>query len=92
MGADAFEDVAQVGERIDVESFARGDEAGQDRRRPSAVVASKKQPVLAPDHDPTQAVLGAIVVDFQVAVFTVTDQRFPIRQRVGDGLPFRTLR
>jgi len=35
MGADAFEDVAQIGERIDAESFARGDEAGQDRRCPS---------------------------------------------------------
>jgi len=39
MGADAFEDVAQIGERIDAESFARGDEAGQDRRCPSTVVA-----------------------------------------------------
>jgi hypothetical protein len=32
MGAAAFEDVAQVGEQIDAESFARGDDASQDRR------------------------------------------------------------
>lgn len=42
MGADPLEDVAQVGERIDIEPLARGDEAGQDSRSPSAVVASKK--------------------------------------------------
>lgn len=86
MGADAFEDVAQVSERIDVESFTRGDEAGQDRCRPSTVVASKKHPVLASDRDSTQAALGTVVVNLQVAVFAVTDQRFPVRQRVGDGL------
>ena len=45
MGADAFEDVTQVGERNDGESFARGDEAGQHRRRPPAVVAPIEHPV-----------------------------------------------
>jgi len=92
MGADAFEDVAQVGERIDVEPLARGDEAGQHCRRPSAVVATKEEPVLPSHRDPTQAALGAVVVDLQIAVFAVADQGFPVRQRVGDGLPFRTLR
>lgn len=42
MAADAFEDVAQIGKRIDAEPLACGDEAGQHRRRPSAVIASKK--------------------------------------------------
>jgi hypothetical protein len=39
MCTDALENVARIKEGIAVESFARGDEAGQDRRRPSAVVA-----------------------------------------------------
>ena len=31
MGADALEDVAEVGERGDLQSLAGGDEAGEDR-------------------------------------------------------------
>src|SRR5882724_900625 len=45
MGASAFKDVSQVGERVDAESVACGDEAGQDRRRPPAVVAPMEHPV-----------------------------------------------
>src|SRR2546426_9721958 len=72
MGADAFEDVAQVGKRIDAESFARGDEAGQDRRRPPAVVAPIEHPVFATNRDSTQAAFGTVVVDLQVAVLAVS--------------------
>ena len=54
MSADALEYVAQVGERVDAESLAGGDEASQRSRCPPAVVASEKEPVLASDRDPTQ--------------------------------------
>ncbi len=47
MCTDAPENVAQIKEVIDVESFTRGDEAGQDRRRPSAVVAPIEHLVFA---------------------------------------------
>jgi hypothetical protein len=59
MSAEALENVAQIGKRIDVELLAGGDEAGQHGRRPPAVVASEEEPVLASDRDPTQAALGA---------------------------------
>ena len=47
MCTDALENVARIKEGIDVESFARGDEAGQDRRRPAAVVAPMEHLVVA---------------------------------------------
>jgi len=92
MGADAFENVAQVGEWIDAESFARGDEASQHRRRQPAVVAPIEHPVSPTYRDSTQTSLGTVVVDRQVAVFAVAPQRFPVQQRVSDGLPLRALR
>ena len=92
MSAEALEDVAQTGNRINVEPLACGIEAGQHARRPPAVVASKGEPVLASDRDRAQAALGTVIVDFQITVLGVTDQGFPVRQRVGNGLPFRTLR
>ena len=47
MGADALEHIAQVGEGIDVEPLAGGDEAGQDRGGAAALVAAeeRKRPV-----------------------------------------------
>ena len=53
MSADAFEDVAQVGKRIDVEPLACDDEAGEDNCPPPPVVAFKEEPVLASDRDRT---------------------------------------
>jgi hypothetical protein len=63
MSADVFKDVAQIGQRIDVEPLAGGDEAGQHGRRPSAVVASEEEPVLASDRDSAEAALSAVIVD-----------------------------
>ena len=55
VGADALEDVAKVGEGIDLESFAGGDEAGEDGSGPSSVIASEKELVLPSDSDSPQA-------------------------------------
>ncbi|MDP2895892.1 MAG: hypothetical protein Q8Q12_04945 [bacterium] len=40
VGADAVEDIAEVCERVDLESFARRDEAGEDGGGSPAVVAA----------------------------------------------------
>jgi len=82
MGADAVEDVAKVGEGIDLESFGRGDEAGQDGSSSPSVIASEEQPVLPSDGNSPQASLGAVVVDLQVSVLGVAHQGFPIRQHI----------
>jgi len=62
MGADAFEDVAQIGERIDAESFARGDESWSGP--PLSVhrcVAPIEHPVSATNRDSTQAAFGTLL-------------------------------
>jgi hypothetical protein len=55
MSTDAIENVVQIGERIDAESFTCGDNAGQHRRCPSAIIASQKHPILPANLDSTQA-------------------------------------
>jgi hypothetical protein len=49
MGADALEDVAEVGEGMDLKPFAGADEAGEDRGRSPGAIASEEEPVLASD-------------------------------------------
>jgi hypothetical protein len=46
VGADAVEDVPQVGERLHVEALTGGDQAGEEGRRPGAGVAAEEEPVL----------------------------------------------
>ena len=75
---DACEEIAQVGERIDVEPLAGRDEAGQHGSGSSPVVAAQKHPVFSTYGNSTQAALGAVVVDLQIAIFTVATQRLPI--------------
>ena len=57
--ADACEDVAQVGERIDAESLASCDETAEHRGGAAAMVAAIERPVAATDRDATQAPLSA---------------------------------
>ncbi len=78
MGADAFEDVAEVRNGIDLESFAGSDEAGDDGSGSPAVIASEEEPVLSSDGDSPQAAFGTVVVDLQVSVFAVAEQGFPV--------------
>lgn len=78
MAADAFEDVAEVGEGIDAEPLAGGNEAGQHCRGPSAVVATKEKPIFSSHGDLAQAPSSAVVVDLQIVVFAVAEQRFPV--------------
>jgi hypothetical protein len=66
MGADALEDVAKVGERVDMESLAGGDEAGQDGGGLPAFIAPEEEPVVPSDGDPSQASLGTVVIGLQV--------------------------
>jgi hypothetical protein len=67
VGADAVEDLAKVGKRFDLESFAGRNEAGQDRGGSSAVIAAEEEPVLSSDGNSPQASLGAVVVNLQVS-------------------------
>ena len=59
MAADAFEDIAQVGEGIDAEALGCRDETTQHGCGPTAVVAAVERPIAATDGDAAQAALGA---------------------------------
>jgi len=78
MGADALEDVAKIGERINLESLTRGDEAGEYGGGSPTVIATEEQPVFPSDGDSPQASLGAVVVALEVSVFAVAGQGFPV--------------
>jgi hypothetical protein len=79
MCADALEDVTQIFEKIDSKSLARGRDAGQDGCRPPTLIASQEGPVLSSHREATQAAVGSVVVDFQIAVFTVSEEGFAVR-------------
>jgi len=57
--ADACEEIALVGERIDVEPLAGHDKVGQHGGGPSPVVAAQKHPVFSTSRHSAQAALGA---------------------------------
>ncbi len=78
MRANAFEEVAQVGEGVDAEFLRSRDETGEHGRNPSPVVAAQEHPIFSTYRDSAQAALGAVVVDLQIAVLTVADQRLPV--------------
>ena len=91
MAADACEDIVQVSEGIAPQPLRGGDQAREHGRGVTAVVTAIKHPVFSAYRDAAQAALGTIIVNLQVAVVRVAGQRMPIRQRVGEGLPFRAL-
>lgn len=76
--ADALQHVAQVLKRINVQAFACGCDARQDRSDPPSFVATIKIPVFSSHRDPTKAAFGAVVVDFQVAVMAITHKCIPV--------------
>ncbi len=82
------EDVAGVGEQVDLESVAGGDEAGENGRRSPAVVAAEesRHGGISSDGDSPQAALGSVLVNLQVSVLGVAHQGLPVRQGIGDRL------
>ena len=74
MGADALEDVVELCERVDLESFARGNEAGEDGGGSPTFIASEKEPVRSSTGDSPQASLGAVVVGLQVSALAIGER------------------
>ena len=81
MFGNAAENISEPGKRIDLDEFARGDEAAQYSRGLAAVVASEESPVV-PTHGKTpQRSFGSVVVYGQIAIGTVACERRPVLQR-----------
>jgi hypothetical protein len=83
MFRDAPEHIAEPDKRIDPDEFAGGYEAPQDSGSPAAVVASEKNPVISTHCEAAQRPLGAVIVNRQIAIGTVSCQSGPVLQRVG---------
>jgi hypothetical protein len=62
----------EPGERLYAGPLAGSHEASQHRRGLAALVAAKEGPIAAADRDAADRPFGCVVVDLQVAVFTVT--------------------
>ncbi len=86
------EHVAQVGERIDPQSFAGGHQGVQHRGGFSSSFAAYEQPIQPTYHLLSQRVLGPIVIDGNVAIGGVQAQRLPVIKRVLDRLSQSALR
>jgi len=91
VGADAHEQIAKIGKELDTQTLAACDQTAQYGSSSSAFVATIKRPVTPSHHDRAQAALGTVIIYLQVAVFRVTQQRFPVGQRVVDRHTDRTL-
>ena len=79
VSADTVEDVAEVGDGIDLVAFATDSQAGEDCGGLASLVASGEQPVLAADNEVLDCLFGGIVVDRQSAVLSVANQCVPVR-------------
>ena len=86
VGGDASQDVAKVGQWLDIVTAAGGDQAEEDSGCAAAVVAAGEQPVLAAYRDRADGVFGGVVVDVQIAIGDVDRKGGPLVQRVRDGL------
>jgi len=64
MGADAREQIAQIGKGLDAQALTGCDKAAQHGCGSPAFIASVKKPVVPAHHDGAKTALGAIVVYF----------------------------
>ena len=83
MGRQASEDILEVGEGIDIVVLAGPGQRVEDRCRPAAAVAPQEGPVAPADRVDAEHPLGEVVVDAQVPVLGVPQQRRPVRLRGG---------
>ncbi len=84
MLGDAREHLAQIGLGIQAVEFRRADQAVDRRGTLAAGVRPGEEVVLATKCDGAQRALGGGVVDLDVAVVAVADERRPARERVAD--------
>jgi len=78
MRGNAAENILEPGEGINASTLAGSYEAAQHRGGSTADIAAKEQPVGAADCDTADALFGAVVIDFEMAIFGVAGQRGPV--------------
>lgn len=86
---DAAEHVVEVLPRIHAACLAGLDQPKIESRSAGAPVAGCKQPVLPPQREGPDCILGQVVVRPEAAVFEVTVKSLPLVQGIVDGLSKR---
>ena len=69
VGADAIQDVPEIGERVDAEAPARRRHAEEDGRGPATALAPGEQPIAASEGHRLDRTLGGVVVDLEITGF-----------------------
>src|SRR5204863_4535893 len=85
MLADARENLTQVGLGLKAVEACRANERVEDRGPIAASVGAQEQPVLGPELQGPNGILGGVVGDLQSAIIDVARQRVPSRAGVADG-------
>jgi hypothetical protein len=91
MGRQATEDILEVRERVDIVVLTGAGQGVEDRRRPATAVTPEEGSVAPADRLGAEHPLGEVVVDAQLPVLGVPQQRRPVGLRVGDRLADRAL-
>ena len=82
MGREATEDVVEVREGVDVVVPATSGQGVQDGRRPATSVTPQKRPIPPADRLGAEHPLGEIVIDAQLPVLRIPQQRRPVGGRM----------
>lgn len=90
-GGDSKERIAEVGEGVDAVAFGALDKGVVDGGGAASAVVSQEEPVFAANSDSSQSLFGGVVVDVEIAVVEVADERGPVVQRVVHGFADGTL-
>ena len=85
LGRQTLQDVLQVSVRIVSVEFRGLDQAHDDGGALTGTKGTDKEPVRSTESDRTDSILDVVVVDGQIAIVEVTDQRGPAAQAVLDG-------
>lgn len=66
MVSDATGNISEPGKQIDLHQFAGSDEAAQNRRCLTSVIAAEEGPVIPSDRKAPQRPRGAVIVDQEI--------------------------
>ena len=82
----AFQNVLEIGERLDVIELCGGQQRGDDRPAGCAAIGSGEQMVLAAERDGPDGAFDRVVVELDAAVIEEAAKRSPAGERIADRI------
>src|SRR5882672_5728972 len=83
---DAFEDIAQISERLDIVELCRLDQRGNNRPAFGPAIRTGEEMVLGAQLDRPDGALDGIRIDLDAPVFEEQTEPLPMAQRIADRL------